>query len=103
MENHFASPADAFVETVEYIQRRTQIVAPRGMNTIEVLNCTLIIAEPWMVPFYVDGRNLNHTITALEFAQLLGQTSCETAVRERVGAVAEYFDHGVSYGNYGTR
>jgi thymidylate synthase len=103
MENHFASPADAFVETVEYIQRRTTVVAPRDKRTVEVMNCTLIIAEPWMVPFYVEGRQLNHTITGLEFAQLLGQTSCETAIRERVFAVAAYHDHGISYGNYGTR
>jgi thymidylate synthase len=103
MELNFASPADAFVETVEYLQKRTQMVAPRGLRSLEVLNYSAVIENPWLVPFHVEGRKLNQTIAALEFVQLLGQTSCESAIRERVPPVSAYHDHGVAYGNYGTR
>lgn len=103
METTHLMPVDAFVETVNFITNHSVEVAPRGMRTREIANLQLIVLEPWHTPFDVDGRNLNHTITALEFCQLLGQTSMETAIRERVRAVAKYHDYGIGYGNYGTR
>jgi thymidylate synthase len=103
MEALYVSPGEAFIGTVNYLTSHSLTVSPRGMRTQEAVNYSLIIAEPWNVPFYVHGRNLNQTIAALEFAQLLGQMSCEAVMRNRVRPVAAFHDFGVSYGNYGSR
>lgn len=103
MEEIYTKPSDAYTTICKVIKLEGSAVKPRGQLTREMLNVQLRVTEPWHVPFAIDGRKLNPTITGIEYLSLVGQIGVEPMTRHKARPLAEYHDYGIAYGNYGSR
>lgn len=97
------TPSQALELATESILLSGNWTSPRGMRTLEVLNATISIVEPWHLPLRVENRSLNHSIGVLEALQLVGQTSMPELMLEATSNFSKYMDHGIFHGAYGVR
>lgn len=80
------------------------VVAPRGLKVREAPErVSVVIASPHVGFVDVEGRRLNHAITAIEGTSLVGQCSVPELILDRVGAFAPYANDGIFWGAYGPR
>ena len=98
------SPAEAVVSAVRRAYGGGGMAEPRGQRTWELLNASILIREPWRIPFEIAGRGLNNKIGAVEAVQLVAGEPMLERVRE-IKSLAKLTvdDTGVSHGNYGQR
>lgn len=80
-----------------------EVFVQDGVKTFEVPMTTLIIEEPWAIPFRIDGRKLNLAIARFEIASLLGETPVDSIQRRWLPMLANFQDDNVQWGNYGAR
>lgn len=97
------TPSQAVQLATETIRYTGTWTSPRGMRTMEILNATIQIVEPWHLPLRLDNRSLNHKIGVLEALQLVGQTSVPELMLKATTNFSSYMDHGVFHGAYGVR
>lgn len=97
------SPAQAVEEAAHLCLAQGLLTSPRGMDTLEVLNPTIVVREPWRVPFTLQGRDLRPFIGAVEALQLVGQTSVPEKVTAGSKPFSNFTDQGVFHGAYGPR
>jgi thymidylate synthase len=103
MHVEVSTPSQAVAHVAGLVLAAGTTTSPRGMETKEVNNFTLVIHEPWHVPFDVDGRNLRPFIGAVEALQLVGQTAMPEILIEGSRAFAKFAEEGVLEGAYGPR
>lgn len=102
-ELHVITQSEAYVGVIQALLEAPQ-VAPRGMKVREVADrVSVVIARPQAGFVNVQGRKLNHAITAIEGCSLVGQVSVPEAIIDRVGAFAPYANDGIFWGAYGSR
>lgn len=97
------TPSQAVQLATETIRYTGTWTSPRGMKTMEVLNATIQIVEPWHLPLRLENRSLNYKIGVLEALQLVGQTSVPELMLKATSNFSHYMDHGVFHGAYGVR
>lgn len=99
----YETPGEAIIGTINDLYMHGTETSPRGQQTRELLNHQFTVTYPASIRIDIDGRNLNHTISALEALQLVGQISVPEAVTDRVRAFRNYTDNGTFHGAYGNR
>lgn len=97
------NPARAVEQAILACLHDGDLVSPRGVDTLEITNATFVIAEPWQVPFELEGRGLRPFIGAVEALQLVGQTSAPELTGVGSPPMSKYTDHGTFHGAYGQR
>lgn len=103
MELIVTNPKHAVLATWEVLLEQGEKVEPRGLETLEILNYSLTILEPWHSVFEIPGRELKPAIGAMELCGLVGQVDIDSAIRRNSKAMAMFQDEGVTWGAYGPR
>lgn len=95
---------EGYAEIAQTTLERGSTVAPRGRETRELRNSTIVLADPTdALPLGVN-RRLNTRIAAVEALQLIAGQAAETLVLRSAPKFREYAeDDGSFWGNYGTR
>lgn len=97
------TPAHAALQAIRACLHDGQLVKPRGIECLELLNATIVVDRPWQIPFELPGRGMRAFIGAVEALQLVGQTHDPELVSAGSPPMAKYKDHGVFHGGYGQR
>lgn len=97
------SPGKAVEAACRTLLNHGHETSPRGQRTLEVLNATLEVAEPWRIPFRLEARGLNQRIGMAEAAQLIGQVSDPELMTGISAVFQRYQDGGRFHGAYGPR
>lgn len=103
MEIFVTNPEQAVANTIATVCAVGEHVLVRGFDTVELMNFTINIKQPWRFMFDVENRELNQTIGALELAGLIGQTDIDAAGRAHTKVLGRFQDEGVTWGAYGPR
>lgn len=98
-----ATPAQAVEAATQAVLNLGEVVAPRGQQTRELMNVTLRVDDPYIVPIMLKGRRLGAFTTAVEALQLVGMTSVPEFVASGAPTFRPYMDGGIFHGAYGMR
>lgn len=102
-EYHVDTQSQAWKIVVESLLG-APVVAPRGLKVREMTNPTTVIIERPQTGFVdVEGRSLNHAITAVEGASLIGQCSVPEWITDQTRNFAPFANDGIFWGAYGPR
>lgn len=97
------TPSEAIELITKYIIQNGEEVAPRDQKTLEILNATIEVTEPWHIPLGLENRKLNQNIGFVEALQLVGQTASPEKMIETSKVFYNYMDDEILYGSYGPR
>lgn len=98
-----ATPERAVEQAILACLHDGSLVNPRGVLCKEVTNASILIEQPWQVPYDLHGRGMRPFIGAVEALQLVGQTTAPEAVALGSQAMSKFTEHGVYHGAYGVR
>lgn len=98
-----SSPSKAVEAASRLLLNHGTETSPRGQKTLECLNVTIEIRQPWLLPLDLDGRNLNQAIGAAEAAQLIGQVTLPERMIDITHVFTSFTDGGIFHGAYGPR
>jgi thymidylate synthase len=93
-----------YVDLVHHVYDNGKVTAPRGLETYEIEDATIVIDNPFDVLPIGTGRSVNTGIAAVEACQLLGGVSVPEVVT-KVGPQFIHYreDNGMFHGAYGLR
>ena len=103
MHIEVTTPAEAVQMAIEICKNYGDKINPRGINTREINNVSMLISNPWQIPFELKGRNLRPFIGAVECLQLVGMVSMPELVVAGSRPFARFLDSGIFHGAYGPR
>ena len=66
---------DGYIDLIEFVENEGELVSPRGMQTKEVRNATIVLTNPIEAIPQGVGRKLNMKIGAVETTQLIAGVS----------------------------
>jgi thymidylate synthase len=103
-ELHVPDMRNGYVDVVEWVWREGKPVAPRGMETLEITNAMIHVADPYdCLPVGIGRKNYSTRFAACEAAQLVGGVS-DVKLTLRINPNMEQFlDDGKFHGAYGPR
>ncbi len=93
-----------YIDLIDFVETEGELVSPRGMQTKEVRNATIVLTDPVQaIPMGV-GRKLNMKIGAVETTQLIaGVSSAMQLNLASNNAFENYMNDGRLLGAYGPR
>jgi thymidylate synthase len=97
------NPSEAVEAAIGLCLTHGEVTSPRGQKTYEVMNPTMVIERPWVLPYTVDNRELKSFIGAVEALQLVGQTTAPEVVVSGSKVFGNYMDGNIFHGAYGAR
>lgn len=92
-----------YVEALRLVLDRGKKVAPRGLETREVLGFQMVLTDPRRALAVGCGRKLHPGVAAAEALQLVGGFSDPAAMVKVSPHFAKYLDGGVLHAPYGPR
>ena len=95
---------DGYIDLIEFVENEGELVSPRGMQTKEVRNATIVLTNPIEAIPQGVGRKLNMKIGAVETTQLIaGVSSAMQLNLASNNAFEAYMNDGRLLGAYGPR
>lgn len=94
---------DDYHKVLQRVRLHGKPVKVRGMETLEILDETLVIQDPTDVFPWGTGRGVNPAIAAVEALQLIGGVSHPDLMVKASSNFAQFRDGGAFHGAYGPR
>lgn len=103
MNIEIADLRTGYIELLEAVLEHGHSTAPRGQETLEIINATVTLADPLDALPIGIGRKPNLAIGAGEALQLIGGFSDPEMMVSIAGSFERFMDGGVLAGAYGPR
>jgi thymidylate synthase len=94
---------EGYVDVCQEVLECGEIESPRGMQTLELLDQTIVVMNPHRTLPIGVGRGLNVKFAAREALQVIGGYSDPNQLVEVVPRMQQFMDGGVFHGAYGPR